>query len=132
MVRLPLVFLSFSTLAQAQYIVAGRAAGATYVDLVPDKVLVARKTGVSNALDSLDLDADGCFDLRLAAYTNSSTFPSEAETRLLPLTTTWPFIRHRRPRLLRRLLAMILFSSAWRSPICGVAAALFIHTGRHF
>ncbi|MVN77919.1 T9SS type A sorting domain-containing protein [Hymenobacter sp. HMF4947] len=69
----------------AQYILAGRAAGATYVDLVPDKVLVARKTGVSNALDSLDLDADGRFDLRLAAYTNTSNFPSEAETRVLPL-----------------------------------------------
>lgn len=69
---------------RAQYILAGQAVGATYVDLAPDRVLTATRTA-SNTSDSLDLDADGRFDLRFAAYTSTSTFPSELETRVMPL-----------------------------------------------
>lgn len=48
-------------------------------------MLTATKAGVNNRLDSLDLDADGRFDLHFAAYTNISHFPSESETRVLAL-----------------------------------------------
>lgn len=80
-----LAWLLGSQPLRAQYLLAGQTAGATYVDLVPDKVLTATKIGVNNRLDSLDLDADGRFDLRFATSTNTSNFPSEWETRVLPL-----------------------------------------------
>ena len=77
--------LAIGSPARAQYVRAGQPAGATYVDLVPDRVLSASKAGPNNVPDSLDLDADGRFDLRVAAYTNTSNFPSESEVRVLPL-----------------------------------------------
>ncbi|HEX8658083.1 MAG TPA: T9SS type A sorting domain-containing protein [Hymenobacter sp.] len=56
--------------AQAQYILAGQAAGSNYTDIIPDKTLAVNLLGAVGtiaAVDSLDLDGDGRFDLLLKA-----------------------------------------------------------------
>jgi len=67
---------------RAQGVVAGQKFGITYVD-IPDIPLGAATSGPYTQLDSLDLDADGRFDLRFTAYASSSSFESAA--RVLPL-----------------------------------------------
>lgn len=69
---------------RAQAILAGQTVGATYIDLIPDRVVSTTRTA-NNILDSLDIDADGRFDLRFDASYFTTSFSSLAETRTLPL-----------------------------------------------
>ncbi|MBF9143562.1 T9SS type A sorting domain-containing protein [Hymenobacter properus] len=70
---------------RAQYILPGQRAGATYVDLIPDKTVAAQRPGTTEAKDSLDLDADGRYDLRINAVVSTVNFPSFSESRVMPL-----------------------------------------------
>jgi len=64
---------------------AGQRVNATYVDLVPDRTMTAQRTGPVEVRDSLDLDADGRFDLQINPIVTSVNFPSFSESRIMPL-----------------------------------------------
>ncbi|MDO7887408.1 T9SS type A sorting domain-containing protein [Hymenobacter cheonanensis] len=64
------------SLAHAQCILAGQTAGATYVDVVPDKRLSATLAGDHSQKDSLDLDGDGRFDLQFRVSLSTSLYPN--------------------------------------------------------
>lgn len=61
--------------ARAQYILAGQVAGATYVNVVPAKRLSATLAGDHAQTDSLDLDADGRFDIQLKVALSTNLYP---------------------------------------------------------
>ncbi|MCC2548003.1 T9SS type A sorting domain-containing protein [Hymenobacter sp. BT175] len=100
MIRLLLTVLAFSTGAfyqktTAQSIIAGATAGVRHVDISPDRVVaVTRPAGPNTTVqqfDSLDLDSDGRFDLRLVAFSTTwsqaGRTGTSSEALLLPLHT---------------------------------------------
>lgn len=62
--------------AQAQSIAAGQTTGVIYVDISPDKTI--------SSTDSLDLDGDNRYDLRLSVSVASS-FPSSSASYCMPM-----------------------------------------------
>ncbi|MCB2379643.1 T9SS type A sorting domain-containing protein [Hymenobacter sp. BT635] len=70
---------------QAQYVLTGDIMPSRYTDLVPDQVLTARRAGPNIVSGLLDLNQDGRNDLEFTAYASSSSFPTDAEARLMPL-----------------------------------------------
>lgn len=65
-----LALLISSQTIRAQYIFAGQIIGNNYTDIIPDKVVSTNMTnpsGATKATDTLDLDGDGRFDLRIRA-----------------------------------------------------------------
>jgi hypothetical protein len=77
--------LTHSQQVCAQYILAGQTASTTYVDLLPDKAVSAQRSVLNEAQDSLDLDADGRYDLRLNPVVSAASYPSYAESRIMPM-----------------------------------------------
>lgn len=88
---LALLALGTASTGQAQTILAGQVASATYTDLIPDKVLQAsRIVGMTNSemRDSLDLDGNGTADIGFRVFANAiwtSGQSAYALSRITPL-----------------------------------------------